>query len=86
MVVSPPSWELLVFLLRAREKALWRPSRVHQLFCGVEEHRLVTLALVKEVVNSVHLTNQASADLVEAALLNLRLVRSTATRMSVLCG
>ena len=59
---------------------------MHQLFCGDEEHRLATPALVKEVVNSTDLKNQASADLVEAAILNLRLVRSTATHISVLCG
>ena len=61
-------------------------TRTPQLFCGDDEHRLVTLALVKEVVNSVHLKNQNSAGLVEAALLNLRLVRSTATHISLLCG
>ena len=50
-------------------------TRTHQLFCRDEEHRLATLALVKEVVNSADLKNHASAGLVETALLNLRLVR-----------
>ena len=50
-------------------------TRTPQLFCGDEEHRLVTLALVKEVVNSADLKNQASAGLVETALLHPRLVR-----------
>ena len=36
-------------------------TRTHQLFCRDEEHRLATLALVKEVVNSTDLKNQASA-------------------------
>ena len=50
-------------------------TRTHHLFCGDEEHRLVTLALVKEVVNSTDLKNHASAGLVETALLDIRLVR-----------
>ena len=34
-------------------------ARMHQLFSGDEEHTLVTLALVKEVVNGAHLKNHS---------------------------
>ena len=34
-------------------------AQMHQLFSGDEEHTLVTLALVKEVVNSAHLKNHS---------------------------
>ena len=34
-------------------------AQTHQLFSGDEEHTLVTLALVKEVVNSAHLKNHS---------------------------
>ena len=38
------------------------------------EERFATLALVKNVTNCTHLRSQASAGLIEAALLNPRLV------------